>query len=108
MDFKKKFDYEDINNFLPDNETIGKTEYFTKKFKGKMPDYICDILEIKTRREFKKQEEDNFIEMIKESIKNQNQKLIEEFEERSKPREDIDETLSNLPLENVIYLDDAK
>jgi hypothetical protein len=108
MDFKKRFDYEDINNFLPDNQTIAKTEYFNKKFKGKMPDYICDILEIKSRVEFKEEEENKFIDMIKESVKNTNQKLMEEFEERSKQTEDIEENLSTLSLEDMTYLDDAK
>jgi hypothetical protein len=52
MDFKKKFDYDDRNNFLPDNKTIGRSDFFRNKFNDKLPSYICDILEIKSRIEF--------------------------------------------------------
>ena len=46
--FKKKFDYNDINNFLPDNKTVGTVDFFNKKFKNNMPDYICELLAIET------------------------------------------------------------
>jgi len=108
MNLKKRFDYEDINNFLPDNQTVAKTEYFNKKFKGKLPDYICDILEIKSRVEFKQEEEGQFINIIKESVKNTNKKLMEELEERSKQVDDSENDLSTLSLENIIHLEDAK
>ena len=49
MNFKKSFNYEDINNFLPDNLTIGSSEYYREKFHNSLPEYMCDILEIKTR-----------------------------------------------------------
>ena len=37
MDFKaqKKFDYTDINNFLPDNFMTGTAEYYQNKFGNK-------------------------------------------------------------------------
>lgn len=108
MDFKKRFDYEDISNFLPDNKTIAKTEYFNKKFNGKMPDYLCEILEIKSRIEFKQEEEDKYIEIITESARNEGKKLIEEFEERSKPIDENENDLANLSLEDITYLEDAK
>ena len=41
MDFNKKFDYDDINNYLPDNKTLATSEYFQNKFVG-LPSYICD------------------------------------------------------------------
>lgn len=37
MDFKKKFDYNDINNFLPDNYYIGTADYYKQKFN--LPEY---------------------------------------------------------------------
>ena len=46
--FKKKFDYNDINNFLPDNKTVGTVDFFNKKFKNNMPDYICELLAVET------------------------------------------------------------
>ena len=36
MDFKKKFDYNDINNFLPDNQTVGTSDFYRDKFKLKL------------------------------------------------------------------------
>jgi hypothetical protein len=71
-----------------------------------MPDYLCDILEIKSRIEFKQEEENKFIDIIKESVKNTNKKLMDEFEERSRQIEEID--ISNLNLENITYLENAK
>ena len=44
MDFKKKFDYNDINNFLPDNKTIGTSDYYRNKFRDGLPDYMCCLL----------------------------------------------------------------
>jgi hypothetical protein len=66
MDFKKKFDYSDINNFLPDNVTLGRSEYFQKMFHDMMPTYVCDILELKTREEYDNINKDKLIEMIKQ------------------------------------------
>ena len=51
MDFNKKFDHNDINNYLPDNKTLATSEYFQNKFVG-LPSYICDMLEVKSRVEY--------------------------------------------------------
>ena len=71
MDFKKKFDYNDINNFLPDNMTVGRSEYFKNKFNDKLPSHVCEMLEVKSRIEFddEKQNED-IIQLIKEKKRN--------------------------------------
>jgi hypothetical protein len=50
-DFKKKFDHNNINNYLPDNRTIAMSEFFQKKFEG-LPSYICDMMEVKSRIEY--------------------------------------------------------
>lgn len=105
MNFKKRFDYDDINNYLPDNETIAKSEYFNKKFNGKLPEYVCDMLEVKSRREFKEEEENMYIEMIKESVKKTNENLIKEFDERSNQSSDLEEIEFN---ESITKLEDAK
>ena len=40
MDFKKKFDHEDLSNYLPDNWTLGRSEFYQHKFNDKMPLYV--------------------------------------------------------------------
>ena len=47
MDFKKKFDYDDINNFLPDNLTIGKSEFY-QNVTCDTNDYSNDKINFKT------------------------------------------------------------
>jgi len=81
MNFKKKFDYDDINIFLPDNKTIATTDYFKNKYKG-MPDYICEMLEVKSRVEYNEKSELEFINMIKEKKRLEDEKLIKEFDDR--------------------------
>ena len=75
MNFKKKFDYNDINNFLPDNLTIGKSEYYQKKFNEMMPQYICDILEVNSRSEYDDVNKEDIIDTIKQNHKNEGLKL---------------------------------
>ena len=108
MDFNKKFDYDDINNYLPDNKTLATSEYFQNKFVG-LPSYICDMLEVKSRVEYNEKSEIEFINFIKENKKKQDEKLMVEFEDR--------ENESITPLKNdldyldsfeTIKLDDAK
>ena len=108
MDFNKKFDYDDINNFLPDNKTLAKSEYFQNKFVG-LPSYVCDILEVKSRVEYNEKSEIEFINFIKENKKKQDEKLMVEFEDRENEsitplKNDLDE----LDSFETIKLDDAK
>ena len=89
MDFKKRFDHEDISNYLPDNFTLGRSEFYKHKFGDKMPLYICDILEIKSRLEYNDEKQNiELIQMIKESKKQDDINLMKEFEERNKPLTD--------------------
>ena len=81
MDFKKKFDHDDINNYIPDNKRLASSEYFQNKFVG-LPSYICDILEVKSRVEYNEKSEIEFINFIKENKKKQDEKLMVEFEDR--------------------------
>jgi len=82
MDFKKKINYNDINSFLPDNFTIGTKEYYYEKFNGNMPEYVCEYLEIKTRPEFNDEKENELkIELIKKKAREENLKIIQEYEE---------------------------
>ena len=108
MDFNKKFDYDDINNFLPDNKTLATSEYFQNKFVG-LPSYVCDILEVKSRVEYIEKSEIEFINIIKEKKRLEDEKLMVEFEERENEsitplKNDLDE----LDSFETIKLDDAK
>ena len=97
MDFKKRFDHNDINNYLPDNETIGKSEYFKNKFGEKVDDYICQILEVSTRKEFNDEDENKrLIEQIKEEKRQYDEKLMKEYEERT---QHIDVSIDDLTIE---------
>ena len=108
MDFKRKFDHDDINNFLPDNKRLASSEYFQNKFVG-LPSYICDILEVKSRVEYNEKSEIEFINFIKENIKKQDEKLMAEFEERANESiTPIQHVLDELDLFETIKLDDAK
>ena len=108
MDFNKKFDYDDINNFLPDNKTLAKSEYFQNKFVG-LPSYICDILEVKSRVEYNEKSEIEFINFIKENKKKQDEKLMLEFEERENESiTPLQNDLDELDSIETIKLDDAK
>ena len=83
MDFKKKLDYKDINIFLPDNLTIGTTEYYDKKFNGMMPNYVCEYLELKSREENNNEKHnEEMLNIIKEKAIQDNLKIIQEYEER--------------------------
>ena len=108
MDFNKKFDYDDINNFLPDNKTLASSEYFQNKFVG-LPSYVCDILEVKSCVEYNEKSEIEFINFIKENKKKQDEKLMAEFDERANEsitplKNDLDE----LDSFETIKLVDAK
>lgn len=109
MDFKKKFDYEDINNFLPDNETVGRSDYFRNKFNDKLPSHICDILEIKSRSEFNNEiQNKELINMIKEAQRESDKKLLEEYEERNKIITEDDFIISEKKNIDCILLKDAE
>ncbi len=84
-----KINYEDINNFLPDNKTIGNSEYYQKKYPG-LPSYVYDILEVKSRIEYK-DNTDALISIIKEKHKEDNNKLIQEWEEKNNKKDDAEE-----------------
>ena len=108
MDFKRKFDHNDINNYLPDNKTLATSEYFQNKFVG-LPSYICDMLEVKSRVEYNEKSEIEFINFIKENKKKQDEKLMKEFEERANESiTPLQNDLDELDSFETIKLDDAK
>lgn len=104
MDFKKRFDYEDINSFLPDNDTLGNSQYFQEKFGGRLPDGMETVLEAKTRIEFSEEDVKLVVESYQKKQKQDYEQLMKEYEERI--NEKPDET-PNLP-ENITRLNDAK
>ena len=78
--FSKKFDYNDINSFLPSNDSIGTVDFFQNKFKN-MPEHVCELLSIETLIE-NKEEKEKAIQEILNKKKEFNEKLLKEYEER--------------------------
>ena len=89
MNFKKKLDHGDINTFLPDNLTVCTSNYFQRKLGEKMPKYISDILELKSRPEHDNENKENMIEMVKEEYIQEGYNLWKEYEDRLKSTESI-------------------
>ena len=108
MDFKKKINYDDINNYLPDNKTLATSEYFQNKFVG-LPSYICDILEVKSRVEYNEKSEIEFLNIIKEKKRLEDEKLMAEYDERANESiTPLQNELDELDSFKTIKLDDAK
>ena len=104
MDFKKKFDHNDITNFLPDNLTIGTSNYFSKKYN--LPSYMCEMLEIKSRREYNDNEE-NLLNEIREKQREFDLKLLNELQEHSS--QNLSSSMDVLDSDMIpIKLEDAK
>jgi len=85
MDFKqqKKFDYNDINTFLPDNLTTGTAEFYQNKFGDKFPDHYYKLMEILTRPEYDDPEEViRIVEQVRTDAKLENDRIIAEWNER--------------------------
>ena len=97
--FKKKFDYNDINNFLPDNKTVGTVDFFNKKFKNNMPDYICELLAVETLVEDKEEKEKQKQEILNKK-KEYTNKLLAELEERENRKEELETEIKNLSIDN--------
>ena len=98
--FKKKFDHNDINNFLPCNRTIGTVDFFNKKFKNNMPDYICELLAVETLVEDEEEKQKQKQEILNKK-KEYTNKLLAELEERANENKDNLETeIKNLSIDN--------
>ena len=82
MNFKKKFDYSDTNNFLPDNVTIGTAEYYKEKFHGKLPDYYYEMFEMHAKPQYDTIDIEEMNEMIKKYKRDIHEKVLKEFWER--------------------------
>ena len=87
MNFKKKFDHNNINNYLPDNRTIAMSEFFQKKYEG-LPSYICDMMEAKSRIEYDDYDTEIILKLIRDRQKEENKKLIDEYNEIVKQSEE--------------------
>ncbi len=82
--FKKKFDYNDLYNFLPDNYTIGTYQFYKLKFQDKLDDCRLRYLEAISRKEFN----ENDLATILEDYKKQQNAIISEYnlrEQNSEP-----------------------
>ena len=82
MDFKKKFDYNDINNYLPDNFTLGNALYYENKYNHKLPEGLSQILEAQTRAEYTEEDTTNIIQNVIQQQINYGEQLIREYNER--------------------------
>ncbi len=81
---KIKFDYNDLNNFLPDNKTVGTSSYYKKKLGYKLPEYMYDMMEINARKEYNHSDVLQAQSDIKILKQNYNNQLLNELNERSK------------------------
>ena len=97
--FKKKFDHNDINNFLPCNRTIGTVDFFNKKFKNNMPDYICELLAVETLVEDEEEKEKQRQEILNKK-KEYTNKLLAELEERANNDNEIISEIKDLSIDN--------
>ncbi len=93
MDFKKRFDYSDINNFLPDNFTAGTTEFYRNKI-ARLPDEEYLILEAKTREEYNENDVKEVYEQVNKYKQDYASKILKELAEREDPE------FINAPVEN--------
>ena len=89
MDFKRKFDYSDINNFLPDNVTLGTEAYYRNKFNNKLPDELFYGFEVLTRKEYNNTDIEQYKSLVVQYRKDFHNKIMSEFEEREKVIEEI-------------------
>jgi hypothetical protein len=74
--FKKKFNHDDLYNYLPDNHTIGTAQFFKDKFHGKIDDLTCRYFEVKSRKEC---DDTDLFEILEEYKKEQNA-IINEYD----------------------------
>ena len=81
MDFKKKHDYEDLSNFIPDNIMIGTEQYFKKRYKN-LPEHVLKLLEVKTKDWYNEKDEEDVMKDIQKQIQDYNNKLLKELAER--------------------------
>ena len=93
MDFKKRFDYNDINNFLPDNLTIGNVDYYLNKFDDKLDEEDCEKLAVLSRVEYKE-----IISEIDQRKKEKGQALIQEYIQRE------EEAKEEVILKNIEFM----
>ena len=89
MDLKKRFDHSDINNFLPDNITLGTESYYRNKFNNKLPDELYYGFEVLTRKEYNNTHVEQYKSLVLQFRKDFHSKIMSEFEEREKVIEEI-------------------
>ena len=103
MDFKKRFDYNDINNFLPDNLTIGNVDYYLNKFDNKLDEEDCEKLAVLSRVEYKDEDVKEIISEIDNRKKEREKSLIQEYiqiEEEAKAEKEKEEVI----LKNIEFI----
>lgn len=69
----------DFYKLLPDNLTIGTQDYFKNKYGDKFSDTVYKYMEIKARKEYNENDEEDYIQQINDSSKSYEEKLLSEF-----------------------------
>jgi hypothetical protein len=91
--FKKRIDLNDPQNYLPDNQTVGTTQFYQQKIPN-LPDYMYPLMEADARYNFSEDEKAKFRAAIFALKKEQDKKLLQEFDERTR-EQSIDELEKN-------------
>ena len=89
MDFKKKFDYNDISIFLPDNYTIGTSGFYQNKYPT-LPMDECFKLEVLSRVEYDEKAKEDAIKKLVEEQLLYNQQIEKELTEREEEKTEDD------------------
>ncbi len=97
FNIKKRFDRNDIRNYISDSDYVGTADFYKCKYDNKLPEYYYDYFEIMARKEH----DDCIKETVKNLIRKEqmelNKKIDNEFNERLNSINEI----KNLNLNNT-------
>ena len=78
----KKIDYNDIYNFLPDNATIGTSDFYRRKYEDKLPEPYYKYMESCARVEYTEEDKENSLALMREQMEAYNNALLAEYASR--------------------------
>jgi len=78
---QKNYNKENIYNYLSMDKSVGTYEYWKNKFGDKFDDNYYYLMEVLSRKEYDDNITKEFIKCIKEHQKEENEKLINEYNE---------------------------
>ena len=100
---KKPIDKTSLYRFQPDNLTIGTEQYYRNKLGDGFPDEIYQYLEVKSKPEYTDKDLDLLLKSINDYKKMYQDKLLEEFEERSKENKDEENIITDIENISINY-----